>query len=153
MTTIAYKDGVIAYDSRRTCDGRIITDCADKKRERDGHVFFGSGSTSDILNLMDAFFGAKIEGECDAQVIVVHDGRVTEIIWTEGRLFKYPVDHEYAIGSGSDNAITAMDMGATAFQAVEMASKRDTSTGGTIRTMIIDEGMADAKTNAPGVTA
>jgi 20S proteasome alpha/beta subunit len=143
MTTIAYKNGVIAYDSRRTCDGRIVTDRADKKRERDGHVFFGSGSTSDILSLMDAFFGAKIEGECDAQVIVVHDGHVTEIIWTEGRLFKYPVDHEYAIGSGSDNAITAMDMGATAAEAVEMAMKRDTATGGQVRTLLVRGGNTD----------
>ena len=153
MTTIAYKDGVIAYDSRRTCDGRIITDSADKKREREGYMFFGCGSTSDILNLIDAFFGAKIKGECDAQAIVAFGGCVTEIILSEGRLFKYPVDHEYAIGSGSDNAITAMDMGATAYQAVQMAAKRDTGTGGTIRTVIINEGMADAKTTAPGVTA
>jgi len=137
MTTIAYKNGVIAYDSRRTCDGRIVTDNADKKRERDGHVFFGCGSTSDILNLIDAFFGAKIEGECDAQVIAVFEGRVTEIIWSEGRLLKYPVDHEYAIGSGSDNAITAMDMGATAAEAVEMAMKRDTGTGGKVRRLVI----------------
>lgn len=139
MTTIAYKDGVIAYDSRRTCDGRIVTDSADKKREREGHVFFGCGSTSDILSLIDAFFGAKIKGECDAQVIVVSEGCVTEIMWSEGRLFKYPVDHEYAIGSGSDNAITAMDMGATAAEAVEMAKRRDTATGGTVRTLVVRE--------------
>ena len=139
MTTIAYKDGVIAYDSRRTCDGRIVTDDADKKRERDGHVFFGCGSTSDILSLIDAFFGTKIEGECDAQVIAVFEGIVTEVIWSEGRLFKYPVDHQYAIGSGSDNAITAMDMGATAAEAVEMAKKRDTCTGGMVRTLEIKE--------------
>lgn len=31
--------------------------------------------------------------------------------------------------------------------------KRDIYTGGTIRTVIINEGMADAKTTAPGVTA
>lgn len=137
MTTIAYKDGVIAYDSRRTCDGRIVTDSADKKRERDGHAFFGCGSTSDILNLIDAFFGENIKGECDAQVIVVFEGCVAEIIWSEGRLFNYPIDHDYAIGSGSDNAITAMDMGATAVEAVEMAKKRDTGTGGLIRTLTI----------------
>ncbi len=140
MTTIAYKDGVIAYDSRRTCDGRIITDSADKKRERDGHVFFGTGSTSDIMNLMDAFFGANIEEAGNSQVLVVHDGRVTEIIWSEGRLFKYPVDHDYAIGSGSDNAITAMDMGATAAEAVEMAMKRDTGTGGQVRLLVVNPG-------------
>ena len=70
------------------------------------------------------------------------EGIVTEIIWSEGRLFKYQVDHQYAIGSGSNNAITAMDMGATAAEAVEMAKKRDTGTGGLVRTLVIrDEGV------------
>ena len=59
----------------------------------------------------------------------------------------------YAIGSCADHAIPPMDMGATAYQAVQMAAKRDTGTGGTIRTVIINEGMADAKTTTPGVTA
>ena len=70
-------------------------------------------------------------------------------------LWKSPIllDRVYAIGSGSPFAFAAMDMGANAYKAVEMAAKRDTSTGGKIRTVIINEGMADAKTNAPGVTA
>ena len=46
-----------------------------------------------------------------------------------------------------------MDMGATAYHAVQMAAKRDAGTGGTIRTVIINEGVTDAKTNAPGVAA
>jgi hypothetical protein len=50
------------------------------------------------------------------------------------------VDSVYAIGCGSDHAITAMDMGATAYQAVQMAAKRDTGTGGTIRAATVGVG-------------
>jgi len=42
-------------------------------------------------------------------------------------------DKVYSIGSGSDHALTAMDMGATAEKAVEMAMQRDICTGGRIR--------------------
>ena len=48
-----------------------------------------------------------------------------------------PAGAIYAIGSGADHAITAMDMGASAIGAVEMAAKRDTGTGGIIRKLII----------------
>ena len=58
-----------------------------------------------------------------------------------------------AIGSGSAYAIAAMDMGASAEDAVRAAMKRDIYTGGTIRSVFINEGMADAKTTTPGVTA
>jgi hypothetical protein len=39
-----------------------------------------------------------------------------------------------AIGTGTDHAITAMDCGLSAREAVKMAMKRDTGTGGRIRT-------------------
>ncbi|MNI98876.1 hypothetical protein D3C73_1578140 [compost metagenome] len=48
-------------------------------------------------------------------------------------------DRPYAIGSGTPYAFAAMDMGASAEKAVEMAARRDTSTGGTIRTLRIDQ--------------
>ena len=40
-----------------------------------------------------------------------------------------------AIGSGSPHAITAMDCGKSAVQAVQMAAKRDPATGGRVVTM------------------
>ncbi|MEE4626600.1 hypothetical protein V2K62_03170 [Pseudomonas alliivorans] len=47
-----------------------------------------------------------------------------------------------AIGSGSAYALAAMDMGASAEEAVKAAMKRDIYTGGTVRTVVIgEEGM------------
>lgn len=68
------------------------------------------------------------------------------IVYDKGKLFtigyekdvKYWINPEesdcpFAIGSGEDHALTAMDMGATAKEAVEFAAKRDSKTGGLIR--------------------
>ena len=40
MTTIAYKDGVIAYDGRQTRNDRIVSDTAQKCQVVDGVSFF-----------------------------------------------------------------------------------------------------------------
>lgn len=47
------------------------------------------------------------------------------------------LDRADAIGIGSPYALTAMDMGATAAGAIEMAKKRDTCTGGQVRTLVV----------------
>ncbi|MNE69347.1 hypothetical protein D3C80_1650660 [compost metagenome] len=56
-------------------------------------------------------------------------------------LWKSPVllDRPYAIGSGTPYAFAAMDMGASAEKAVEMAARRDISTGGRVRTLRVDQ--------------
>lgn len=145
MTTIAYKDGVIAYDSQITSGNTITYDDYQKCHEVKGVRFFMCGKTCDYTALQDAYFGAAVIRQVDASAIVA-DG---EGVWCVGAgveegFWKSPImlGATYAIGSGADHAITAMDMGATAYQAVQMAAKRDTCTGGTIRTVTIDPGRA-----------
>lgn len=145
MTTIAYKDGVIACDSQITSGNTITYDDYQKCHEVKGVRFFMCGKTCDYMALQNAYFGSAVTNEVDASAIVA-DG---EGIWCVGAsvedgFWKSPImlNSTYAIGSGDDHAITAMDMGATAYQAVQMAAKRDTGTGGTIRTVIIDQGKA-----------
>lgn len=138
MTTIAYKDGVIAYDSRITVGGTIVDDEANKMTERDGHVFFCTGSTPDCEALIEAYCGRKLSlATIDASGIAVTEGVVYYIGWnqTDG-LWKSVVRPEnvYSIGSGSSHAQTAMDCGKSAHESVEMAKKRDTYTGGRVHT-------------------
>ncbi len=142
MTTIAYKDGVIAYDSRFTANGTIIYDDGEKMREREGIAFFGAGASSEINELIGAYFGEEVRGACGASAIVVRDGELTLIGHDEGKLWLSPIllDRPYAIGSGSDHALTAMDMGSSAYEAIQMASKRDVWTGGKIRTYTVAKG-------------
>jgi 20S proteasome alpha/beta subunit len=140
MTTIAYKDGVIAYDSRITANTTITNDDYEKCHEVKGVKFVLSGKTSDYAKLIDAYFGGSASGDLQASAVIVD----AEGLWYAGRnnedgFWKSPIvgDGPYAIGSGGDHAFTAMDMGATAYQAVEMAMKRDSCTGGKIRTLMV----------------
>ncbi|MDU9394549.1 MULTISPECIES: proteasome subunit beta [Pseudomonas] len=138
MTTIAYKDGIIAYDSQITRGDVITYDDYEKCLERDGVKFICSGAVPDFARLVDAYFGGTPEGSIDVTAMVL-DGEQLMMVAVDDNtgLWKSPImlDRPYAIGSGTPYAFAAMDMGASAEKAVEMAAKRDTSTGGKIRTL------------------
>ncbi|MDU4249020.1 proteasome subunit beta [Pseudomonas sp.] len=141
MTTIAYKDGVIAYDSRRCSGSTIVDDDYDKRHEHEGVSFFLTGAVCDLPRLIAAYFGEKQESPVECTALVVDDGKLQLVgydkdsgLWVD----VLPQDKPYSIGSGSDHAWTAMDMGATAYQAIGLAMKRDSCTGGNIRTFQID---------------
>ncbi|MDD1966176.1 proteasome subunit beta [Pseudomonas putida] len=156
MTTIAYKDGVIAYDSQITRGDLITYDDYEKCLEREGVKFFCSGAVSDYPRLVDVYFGAKPDGNIDVSALVLDGDKLMMVAVDDtSGLWKAPVmmDRPYAIGSGTPYAFAAMDMGATAVQAVEIAAKRDTSTGGIIRTVVILEGGQHVPTTPAGITA
>jgi ATP-dependent protease HslVU (ClpYQ) peptidase subunit len=136
MTTIAYKDGVIAYDSRITRGDTIMDDDAEKMVMRDGYTFFCTGPTPDIEKLIELYCMRHASGDISANAFVVHDGFVWMAGWNETDGLwrsKIGADKVNAIGSGSDHALTAMDCGKSAYESVEMAKKRDTNTGGQVR--------------------
>uniref|UniRef100_A0AAU6W498 Proteasome subunit beta n=2 Tax=root TaxID=1 RepID=A0AAU6W498_9VIRU len=150
MTTIAYKDGVIAYDSQITSGNTITYDDYEKCHEVKGVKFVMSGKTSDYEDLQSAWFGASVTRNLEAAAIVFDSERLWYIgADTDSGFWKCPIDGKglYAIGSGADHALTAMDMGATAGEAVEMAKKRDTGTGGQVRLLVIAMGRASEQAN------
>ena len=59
MTTIAYKDGIIAYDSRCLCGNAIVDDNIDKHLAIEGLHFFFSGNTGDQVALLEAYKSGK----------------------------------------------------------------------------------------------
>ena len=136
MTTIAHKDGIIAYDSQLTGGDVIVDDDYDKMREQDGVKFFIGGSPSDYDDFIDMSFGRKkdINPECSAFIIyedkLWESGVSGKTIWME----MLELTSVRAFGSGSDFAITAMDYGATAKEAMLAASKRDVYTNDKART-------------------
>jgi hypothetical protein len=140
MTTIAYKDGVIAYDSRQTRNDRIVSDDAMKHQVVDGVSFFLSGAVCDEKALIAAYFGTPSQVPVECSGYVVDGGRLLMVghddktgVWKQDLDLSNPD----AIGSGSPYAIAAMDVGASAEDAVRAAMKRDIYTGGTIRTITI----------------
>lgn len=136
MTTIAYKDGVVAYDSRMTAHDMIISDNRDKKYEKDGVVFFIAGAECCNENIISAYFSRGYdENHTDISAFVYDDGKLFIASFDQDDIFyKYTLDQSecYTIGSGQRHAWTAMDMGASADKAVEMAMKRDVNTGGVV---------------------
>lgn len=145
MTTIAYKEGVIAYDTRQTRSGTIVSDDCSKCQVVDGVSFFLSGAVCDERALIATYFGTPSSTpiECSGYVfdggklmLVGHDDKTG--IWRQ----ELDPANPDAIGSGSAYALAAMDMGASAEEAVRAAMKRDIYTGGKVKTVAIrEEGM------------
>lgn len=144
MTTIAYKDGVIAYDSRICADITIVDDDFNKCVEFDDLIFVFAGCPSDFDKFIQYFrAGKNLFGDAAIDVpdiccFVVERSTATlykSSISTEGKFWKEELrkDFWYAIGSGGDHALTAMDMGASSEEAVKITMKRDSRSGGTIR--------------------
>lgn len=142
MTTIAYKDGIIAYDGRITSEGVIYQDDREKKHELDGLVFFYAGSESDRGIFMESYKTSqnKKDEVLNSIAYVLDDGVLYECAVADNKEFwkvKVDLDVLQAIGSGFKFAMAAMDCGKTAKEAIEITAKRDIYTGGKIRTFKI----------------
>jgi len=140
MTTIAYKDGIIAYDSRMTSGDFIMSDEADKKIETDDNVFFLSGATDEFQSFIDCYEGrSQPLWELNVSAFVV--SKKDKIAYCSGVdqiekvgviVYKNEIKFNRAIGSGWKLAFAAMDFGRTAKEAVEYAMTRDSGTGGKV---------------------
>ncbi len=145
MTTIAYHHDskLVAYDSRTTSNGYIVNNNADKSLEYDnGMVIIGSGDRHSVKQMADMFVGisSKLEGsiEYDTLLLVIANGSASKVGFDEGKGFWVEDLHgNTALGSGAMLAISAMDFGCSATEAVEYAKTRDTSTGGDVRTVSV----------------
>ena len=141
MTTIAYnyEEGIIAYDSRRSVDDYIVDDNVQKHYKKDGVSFFLAGTPCDYDEFIYCYPSGETTGEeHDAHAYSVERGEVYRAgVSLKNKIWKHPTNYSGSIGSGGRHAITAMDMGATAKEAVKWAMKRDTGTGGRIRTFKI----------------
>ena len=149
MTTIAFKDGTIAADSQETHGDGRIAEC--KKLYSIGGTIIGTaGDSYTGLIFVDWFErGARMEdapdlshvqSDEDFECIVIEN---KDTIYTINRFFqKYPTempDGFYALGLGSSYAMAAMEMGADARKAVQIAAKYDAYTGGRIKTLKVKD--------------
>lgn len=135
MTTIAYKhkDKEIAVDSQITAGGLICSQNENKTTKVNGVTFITTGVIADIEPLIDSFFGQPPAHPLEAKAIVIKDGEVFEYFHDGNRSYMCPINYDSAWGSGQDFALSAMDFGCNAREAVKYASKRDSGTGGRVR--------------------
>lgn len=143
MTTIAYKDGIIVYDSRVTAsNGVIIDDNFDKVHVEADLIFIYCGSPTDIEDFAKSYIDWKVcrDTELDLEAMV-YDCKASTLFRSSidpdtkaPFKFKYRLDNHYAMGTGSRFALAFMDTGMSAYEAVKATAKRDSYTGGIIKT-------------------
>ena len=137
MTTVAYKDGIIAAD-RLVTDRNLRCGLVDKLYTcPDGSVLGVAGALSSVMPFVDWIRGGSTESERpnlqddEFEAIRVFPGRK---VWWYGHNCR-PVTMEIspegmAIGSGFKVAMAVMHVGGSAIAAVQCAIDLDVSTGG-----------------------
>ena len=142
MTTIAYRDGRLAFDSLASINS-IRSGYVTKAYRIKGCLVVGAGAFGSLQQfrawVSDGMNGQAPElREGDQMVLVAPDGRVLEYESSGWIWVRSPY---YAWGSGWELAMGAMDMGASAYRAVQVAAARDLHSGGPIRQLCL-EGVA-----------
>ena len=144
MTTIVYDhtNKQIAVDGRTTSGGVINTETAEKWVQDGDDFWFICGSVSDEERLINHINAIEPEApkwaiECAALLVrgsTVYLCTVTE----EGEPSVSKIGYSDGIGSGGVFALTALDHGKSAHEAVAYAATRDTGTGGKIMVMNVE---------------
>jgi hypothetical protein len=135
MTTIAYRWGVLAADSRMMLGGwKSPYDATKLHRLPDGTVCGVVGEYSLGIAFVEWLQSREVDGRPSLEgASVVHlakDGTIT--VHEGGGAFPIGKPDFGAWGSGMPAALAAMHMGADARKAVEIAALLDDSTGGPV---------------------
>ena len=137
MTTIAWDGRNLAGDKQRSLDGHI-TRCRKVFKITCKHngkqALIGcAGDTADIIRARDWFVDcSKPKPTCKnmSGLLVVKMKTGAKCFWFEESLTLVPLERRpFAVGSGGPHALGAMDAGADAKRAVQIASNRDSGTG------------------------
>ncbi len=140
MTTICYKAGILAFDGQCTNENEIVAKNIVKAIATKKLLVGASGATAHcqafiewVRNGRKASTMPKPLPDDKFEGIVIDDkGCIT--VYEEGLLsVEFGTHPFFAIGSGAQFAIGAMEAGASALEAVKIAAKRDIYTGGEIR--------------------
>jgi hypothetical protein len=140
MTTIAYRDGVLAGDSYETMVAdalqnesaiTITHNCRKVFRLPNGELFGASRGSEDIERLYRALMKGLPPPKLE-DINAIRIDRKGRVWYYEGNIWQHVKARYYAVGSGSVFALAAMDAGATAIEAVRIGIKRDPYSGGRV---------------------
>lgn len=137
MTTVAYRDGIIASDSLITSGGARAGLTARKIRKIGGALVAGCGFIGELERFVSWVAGG-MKGDDP-----LRGGETTALLIAPGQpllMFAgagpWAVESDFiAMGSGEDFAFGAMAHGASAVEAVEIAIRFDVYSGGPVRTI------------------
>lgn len=145
MTTIAYRDGVLAADRRAYSGGKSPIGLKTKvERLKDGSLLGVSstvvGASTQIRDWVER--GCPLPAPDDLQpesfelLLIRPSGEV--FYACNAPTLTGPLEAAFlAVGSGSDYALGAMSMGASAVEAVEVAASHDPWTGGGVNSLLL----------------
>lgn len=151
MTTIAYRDGVLAADTRVVVDGRIAR-CTKLHRVLQGRRELVVGLAGDSFAGLEFLEWLKSGGATPSARLLDGEGEFHALVLTRRGLFDYDrwcrpervQDRYYAVGSGAAAALGAMHAGLSAAAAVKTACQIDPYSGLPVETMKL-EGKARAR--------
>jgi ATP-dependent HslUV protease subunit HslV len=136
MTTIAYRDGVLAADSQITMGDTRYAQCSKVVKLPNGALAAGCGSAVQCARLLT--YMENNNGEWTDDILRKCPDAYVLYIWPDGKVFILeggkrggcaPMKGEYfAEGSGFVAALAAMKAGATAVRAIEIAAELDINT-------------------------
>lgn len=137
MTTLAYRDGVLAADSHGECNGWKIQFNARKVRKlRDGRLVGCCGQPAEAEAythwLANDGKGEKPKLANSTVIEVRNDGSVLK--HEEGGVCALN-ERFVAFGSGMGAALGALHMGAGARRAIQIAARVDSGTGGRVQSV------------------
>jgi ATP-dependent protease HslVU (ClpYQ) peptidase subunit len=157
MTTVAYREQVLAADSKETVSDSLVRECQKlfRKRVREPgrfgkhyDIIIGTaGETAPGFLFMDWYpgalwFSSTHRMRSPPEQLLHLTSRFEMLILEPTGLYEadefcrpmlVPKQDFWAVGTGSPYAMAAMEMGASAKRAVEIAAKYDVYTGGPIR--------------------
>lgn len=136
ITTLAYKDGVLASDSLATANGNRVS-LVTKVMEKNGILFGGSGSLSMVQHFFDWVRGGMEGDPPEMQEGSTYEGVIivapTMLLFTPHGLIRRPAGPWWSSGSGWEIAAGAMMAGKSAIEAIEVAIEIDVYSGGPIQ--------------------
>jgi len=143
MTTIAFDGKYIAADGRETFGSIVASDTVDKFYKKGDIVYCLAGAVDECIRFVadfkekESFFFEK----SDCCGFMVDAGIVYYVCIFDGLFYKCPQGRDkFALGSGMQFAIAAMDHNCDALSAITYTAKRDTKTGGDITIYEVETG-------------
>jgi len=146
MTTIATDGLTIAADGKASAGTMVTSSKVNKVRVLNGVIYAVSGLEAYVQPLIDwhnagadpaKYPLAKGDGNESCLLVIVEPGRGQ--YYTYGIPYRVDVEFPFALGSGRDFAIGAMEAGASPLEAVDIAVRRDVYSGGSIQVLDIAE--------------
>lgn len=134
MTCVAYdRDGYVAWDSQITVETARLPYVIDKVWTLNGKIYAFAGDIPRMDSVIEwhrdgALPEVAPKGTWDLLVV----GRRSAHVYTNDVPFASKIRAPFAMGSGGPYALGALAAGASAFDAVKIAAKYDTATGGKV---------------------